>query len=219
MHVMGIRVVAADAGSVRPPSNFAWAAFDAPAREVVASGNDPQTAVSALVGGLAWGRQAVLLLESPLSVPALPGQEGSRLPGKARGREGNRPRSAGTGAGVLATGQDQGAWILRQLAEAVPGLSATTQPDPWYGGVARLLLAEAFVAGPGTPVPLSAGQDAAEAAAAGLALVELLDRSGSLARKARRSPHGSFNLLAAMALWAGLSIEPAELCEEVLVIA
>lgn len=78
--------------------------FDAPARELCGSGNDPQTAVSALVAGLAWAGQAALLLESPLSVPVPADDDGWRLLGKARTGEGNRPWSAGAGAGVLATG-------------------------------------------------------------------------------------------------------------------
>jgi hypothetical protein len=48
---MGIRVVAVDIGSVRPPSNFAWAAFDAPGRDLIKVGVDPQAAVSMLAPG------------------------------------------------------------------------------------------------------------------------------------------------------------------------
>jgi hypothetical protein len=82
-----------------------------------------------------------------------------------------------------------------------------------------LLLAEAFVSGTGKPMPVSASQHAADAAAAGLALVDLLDGPEPLASQVRCSPQGSFNLLTAMALWAGLSIDPGELHEDVLVIA
>jgi hypothetical protein len=66
---MGIRVVAVDIGSVGPSSKFAWAAFDAPERQVAAAGTDPETAVSALAPGLLSGAQAALLLEAPMSVP------------------------------------------------------------------------------------------------------------------------------------------------------
>ena len=219
MQAMGIRVVAVDVGSVRPPSRFAWAAFAPPAREAIMSGNDPRSAVSAVVGGLAWGGQAVLLLESPLAVPVPAGQpEGWRLLGKARAGEGNRAWSAGAGAGVLATGLAQGAWMLSQLAADIPGLAATTQPDQWQAGAAPLLLAEAFVSGSGKPAPGSAGQDAADAEAAGLALVDLLNASAPLASSICCSPHAPFNLLAAMAVWAGLGIDPSELSLDVLVI-
>ncbi len=66
---MGIRVVAVDVGSVGPSSKFAWAAFDAPGRDLIAAGTDPKTTVSALAPGLLAGDQAALLLEAPMSVP------------------------------------------------------------------------------------------------------------------------------------------------------
>jgi hypothetical protein len=58
-----------------------------------------------------------------------------------------------------------------------------------------------------------------DTAAAGLALVELLDSPETLASAVRCSPQDSFNLLAAMALWAELSIDPSELRADVLVVA
>ena len=163
---MGIRVVAVDIGSVGPSSKFAWAAFDAPERQVMAAGRDPGTAVSALAPGLLSGAQAALLLEAPMSVPVPDGQPDAwRTLGKARNGEGNRPWSAGAGAAALATGLAQGAWMLRQLAVMVPGLVVTTRPRSWQHGGAQLLLAEALTAA-GSRLP--AGQDAADAAAAGL---------------------------------------------------
>jgi len=48
---MRTRLVAVDTGSTRPPSRFAWAAFDAPGRDVADEGTDPQSA-PALVPGL-----------------------------------------------------------------------------------------------------------------------------------------------------------------------
>ena len=59
----------------------------------------------------------------------------------------------------------------------------------------------------------------ADAAAAGLALLEMLDSPATLTSSVRCSPQEPFNLLAAMALWAGLRIDPAELQAEVLVVA
>jgi hypothetical protein len=60
---MGIRVVAVDIGSVGPSSKFAWAAFDAPQRQVMAAGTNPQTAVWARAPGLLSGAGAALVLE------------------------------------------------------------------------------------------------------------------------------------------------------------
>jgi len=214
------RVVAVDIGSVRPPSKFAWAAFDTPGRDVVDGDTDPQSAVSALVPGLLAGAQAALLLEAPMSVPVPGGQPDAwRGLGKARRGEGGRPWSAGAGTGALATGLAQGAWMFRQLAAVVPRLAVTTQPGTWRRGGAQLLLAEAFISASGKPEPLPAGQHAADAVAAGLALVEVLDSSEPLASRVCCAPHDPFNLLAAMALWAGLRIDPDELRAEVLVVA
>ena len=165
---MGIRVVAVDIGSVGSSSKCAWAAFDAPGRDLIAAGTDPETAVPALAPGLLSGARAALLLEAPMSVPVPDGQPDAwRTLGKARNGEGNRPWRAG--AAALATGLAQGAWMLRQLAVMVPGLAVTTRPGSWRHGGAQLLLAEAFITAAGKPEPLPAGQDAADAAAAGLA--------------------------------------------------
>lgn len=110
--------------------------------------------------------------------------------------------------------------MLRQLAATVAGLAATTQPGSWRRGDAQLLLAEAFITAVGEPAPLPAGQHAAgAAAAAGLALVELLDSPETLTSTVCCSPRQSFNLLTAMALWAGLRIDPGELRSGVLVVA
>jgi hypothetical protein len=219
-HGMGVCVMAVDIGSVRPPSNFAWAAFDAPGRDLVSSGTDPESAVSALVPGLRAGTQAALLLEAPMSVPVPDGQPDAwHGLGKARGGERNRPWSAGGGAGALATGLAQGAWMLRQLAVSVPMLAATTQAGRWRHGDAQLLLAEAFITASGKPEPLPEGQHAADARAAGLAFVEVLASPAPLVSTVCCSPQEPFNLLAAMALWAGLQIDPGELHAEVLVVA
>ncbi len=69
-------------------------------------------------------------------------------------------------------------------------------------------LAEAFIIAAGKPEPLPSGQDAADAAAAGLTLAEVLGSSGPLTSTVRCAPQDPFNLLAAMALWAGLRIGP-----------
>jgi hypothetical protein len=219
-HGMGVCVMAVDIGSVRPASNFAWAAFDAPGRELVDCGMDPDSAVSALVPVLRAGTQAVLTLEAPMSVPVPDGQSGAwHGLGKARGGERNRAWSAGGGAGALATGLAQGAWMLRQLAITVPALATTTQVGTWRHGDAQLLLAEAFITASGKPEPLPAGQHAADAQAAGLAFVEALASPAPLVSAVSCAPQDPFNLLTAMALWAGLQIDSGELHAEVLVVA
>jgi hypothetical protein len=108
--------------------------------------------------------------------------------------------------------------MLARLAAADPGLRVTTQVGEWSQGGAQLLLAEAFVSGLGKPVPVSAGQDAADAAAAGLALVRLLDQADLPPSEVRCAPHTPLNLWAAIATWAGLQISAEELHQDVLVI-
>jgi hypothetical protein len=74
----------------------------------------------------------------------------------------------------------------------------------WRPGRAQLLMAEAFITAAGEPEPLSASQHAADAAAAGLAMLEVLDSPAAPTSSVCCSPQDSFNMLAAMALWAGL---------------
>ncbi len=132
------------------PAHLGWG-------PLVKDGEDPESAVSALVPGPLAGTQAALL-EAPMSVPVPVAQPGAwRGLGKARRGERNRPWSAVAGAGVLATGLAQGAWMLRQLAVMVPRLVVTTQPGAWRRGGAQLLLAEAFITAAGKPEPLSSG--------------------------------------------------------------
>lgn len=216
---VSIRVVAVDVGSIKPPSRFAWAALDTPERRLIADGEDPETAVQAVLGGLRAGGRAAVLFEAPMSVPVPPAQHDQwSLLGRARYGDRDRPWSAAAGAGVLATGLAQGAWMLGRLAAAEPDLTVTTQPAEWMNGDAPLLLAEAFVSGAGKPVPLPAGQHAADAAAAALALAERLDDDEGLVSDVRCAPQHAFNLWAAMAMWARLRIDPEELRQEILVV-
>jgi hypothetical protein len=154
-----------------------------------------------------------------MSVPVSGGRPDAwRGLGRARHGERNRPWSAAPGAGALTTGLAQGGWMLSRLAALVSGLAVTTKVGAWQPGGAKLLLAKAFITAAGKPEPLAASQHA-DAAAAGLALLETLDSPATLTSSVCRSPQESFNLLAAMVLWAGLRIDPGELQAEVLVVA
>jgi hypothetical protein len=216
--IVGICVVGVDVGSVAA-SNFAWAGFDAPSQEVAGRGDNPFSAALHLAAGLSQGL-AALVVEAPMSVPVPPGADGEngwRALGRKRSGEGARPWSASAGASALATGLAQGAWMLRELASRSPGLAATTQPGMWRGVGAQLLLAEAFVSGSHKPRGHTADQHAADAEAAGLAFVKLLAGPEPITSRVVCSPRQPFNLLAAMAMWAGLRISPDELRAEVLV--
>lgn len=72
--------------------------------------------------------------------------------------------------------------------------------------------------GLGKPVPLPAGQDAADAAAAGLALLRFLEQADPPPSEVCCAPHTPVNLWAAIAMWAGLQISAEEFRRDVLVI-
>ncbi|GAA2583114.1 hypothetical protein GCM10010435_71090 [Winogradskya consettensis] len=211
---MDVCVVAVDVGSVRPPSRFAWVALDTRGAEPIGAGIDPATAVDAVAAALTRGDQVALLLEAPMAVPVPDRWEDL---GKARAGEGNRPWSAGAGAGVLATGIAQATWIFKALAERVPACTATTQPATWQSGQAQLLLAEAFVSGTGKPVPVGVSSHAADAAAAGRDFLDRLHR-GPLVSDVVCGPHAAVNLLAATAIGGRLPIAEHELRADVLVL-
>ncbi|MBZ9639414.1 hypothetical protein [Streptomyces sp. PSKA30] len=217
---MDARVVGVDVGSVSL-GRFAWAAVDAPLPALVGQGTDPEAAVRALTAALVSGRPAALALEAPMSVPVPDADRADawQALGRARGGEGNRPWSAGAGAGVLATGLAQAAWMLARLALLAPGTAVTTQPDRWAAAHGpRLLLAEALVSGAGKPVPSAAGPHAADAEAAARALAERLQASAAPESDVRCAPHHPFNLLASAAMWAGLDLGRDELHLDVLVV-
>ena len=217
---MRTRVVGVDVGSVAL-GRFAWAAIDLPGPSLSGQGTDPETAMTTLAAALGAGGRGALVLEAPMAVPVPPADRADawRDLGRARSGEGNRPWSAGAGAGVLATGVAQAAWMLARLAEIAPGTAATTRPDRWAAPHGpRLLLAEALVSGAGKPVPTVTGPHAADAEAAARALAERLAQPPPLASDVHCAPHRPFNLLAAAAQWAGLDLAPDELHQDVLVV-
>ncbi|MFE0651853.1 hypothetical protein ACFVZH_25020 [Streptomyces sp. NPDC059534] len=216
-------VIGVDIGSVKAPSKFAWAAVDSEGRAPVSSGDDPETAVQALLNALTGtgtetGR-AVLAVEAPLSVPVPePSGDEWRGLGRARTGEGNRPWSAGAGSGALATGIAQTAWMLSRLHTLAPHVTVTTQPERFAAGQARLLLVEAFVSGAGKPEPGAAGPHAADAEAAARATLACLADGTNHSPRVACAPRRALNLLAALASWAGTPVPPDELHLEVLVI-
>lgn len=210
-------VVGVDIGSVRQqPSEFAWAAIGT-SGNLTAGGIDPESAVQAITQSLSEGKSVALCFEAPLSIPVpLATPEAWTTLGRARSGEGNRAWSAGAGAGALATGLAQGAWICERLATLDPQLSTTTQWPRWRSGEARLLIAEALVSGHGKPVAVQ-GNHAADAQAAALALAEAL-RDDEPRSDVQCTPESAFNLGATMALRAGLRISPDELRMDILVV-
>ncbi|MER5202478.1 hypothetical protein [Streptomyces sp. NPDC002825] len=214
-----MRVVGVDIGSVKTPSKFAWAAVDSLEQPVVSSGVDPESAVQALVQSLASDGRAVLSIEAPMAIPVpAPNGDDWQWLGRARAGEGNRPWSAGAGAGALATGIAQTAWILSRLHALAPHTTATTQTQRFRDGQAQLLLSEAFVSATGKPVPVPAGQHAADAEAAARATLTYLTRGAEGFPEVACAPRRAINLLAVLATWSNVPILPDEVHQDVLVI-
>lgn len=214
-----MRVVGVDIGSVKSPPKFAWAAVDSPDRPLLSHGDDPEGAVHALTQSLTEDGRAVLAVEAPMAIPVpAPNNDEWRWLGRARAGEGNRPWSAGAGAGVLATGITQTAWMLSRLHTLAPHVTATTQPHRFAAGRAHLLLAEAFVSATGKPVPVTGSQHAADAEAAARATLSYLTHGPDGFPHVTCTPHRPLNLLAALACWASLPVPDDELHLDVLVI-
>lgn len=148
MFIFGI-----DVGSVRRPGGFSWAGIDDEGGLQAVGKDNPQALAEAVIDRLRLGSLVALAFESPLSVPVP--LDWHDL-GRARDGEGRRPWSAGAGAGALATGLVQAAWTCRHIAQSVPHVRATTQPDRLGNGTCQLLIAEALVAADGNPRPLKA---------------------------------------------------------------
>jgi hypothetical protein len=136
----------------------------------------------------------VLPLQAPIAVP-IPGGRAERGAGWVRrGTESaTGPGRRGQALARWAAGLVQGGRMPGQLGITVPGLAATTQPRTWRGDAQ--LLAEAFITASGKPEPPPAGQHAADAVAAELALAGVLDSSAPIASRvcclsASRRRHG-----------------------------
>lgn len=204
------RVVTVDVGSVR--GNFAWAALDLPDRRLASEGGtNPEEVAHVVLDGLQGVGKVALGFESPLVVPVPPPvPDGWEHLGRSREEEGNRPWSAGAGSAALATGLVQMAWVLQRLITLDAVVRCTTQPQRWSDGTADLLIWEAFVSGPGRPVPDKGTRHAADAIAAADTFAERW-QAGTLDASDATCPDGSFSLAAAAALHAGISIEVDEI--------
>jgi len=131
-------VVCADIGSVSK-GNFAWWS-NAPNE-----GTSPLSLSATVASALLSGQSVALGFECPLFVP-IPEREIDL--GKSRIGEGNRAWSAGAGAGSLATGLVQVAWVLQRIRASVPAtISGCLSWSNFLKSQPSLLIWEAFVSG------------------------------------------------------------------------
>lgn len=117
LNLAALRVYCADIGSVRGGA-FGWARDCGPggAPEVRRGGEQILELADAIAADLKDTGAVALGFECPLWVPVP--LDPLEL-GRARPGEGDRPWSAGAGAGVLATGLAQVVWILREVATQI----------------------------------------------------------------------------------------------------
>lgn len=140
---MHVSVACADIGSVHR-GNFGWALRDYPdPRQEVPANASISDFADALAQRLVRGQSVALGFECPLFVPVR--SDPHRLT-RARKGEGNRPWSAGAGAGALATGLVEIIWILSRLRKRVdPRTIVTLSWEQFMQTPNGLFLWEAFV--------------------------------------------------------------------------
>lgn len=141
-------IYCADIGSVKN-GKFAWARLDHSSSVPPSSCNDINSLVNTLASDLRSGRKVALGFECPLFVPIT--EESENLT-SARQGEGNRPFSAGAGAGSLVTGLTETVWVLEQVRrtlenQMVVGVGAFLSWDDFHKADTGLFLWEAFVSG------------------------------------------------------------------------
>ena len=103
------------------------------------------------------------------------------------------------------------AWVLERVGSEVPGLACTTRPEVWLSGEVDLLVWEAFVSGTDKPVPADTTQHAADAAAAAHTFADRLEAGTVGESDVVCEPMSAFNLAAAAAVYARLTIAVDEI--------
>jgi len=138
-----LAIYCADIGSI-PNHRFGWACTDTAGDRVERHRGSAEIGdlVEIVAADIADGRAVALGLECPLYVPVP--EQPLRL-GMARTGEGNRSWSAGAGAGALATGAVQVAWILQALRRRAPDAQPFLDWEAFTSVGHGLFLWEAFV--------------------------------------------------------------------------
>jgi hypothetical protein len=189
-------IYCADIGSV-PNGRFGWARSTPEAEEVERhrGGTEIAELVDSLVADLQADRPVALGFECPLYLPV---PDEPLWLGRARQGEANRSWSAGAGAGALATGAVQVAWILAELRRQAQDTESWLDWEAFTQSGRGLFLWEAFVT------------DRAKAAThvddATVAVAAFRDALPDIsAANAVRTEARPFSLLGASLLWAGWS--------------
>ncbi len=196
--LVGMRpvVYAADIGSIAE-KKFGWARVDTAAGAVQSErsgGTEISDLVDAAARDLRAGRAVALGFECPLFVPV---PDAPLRLGKRRDGERDRSWSAAPGAGVMATGLVQTAWILEQLRAQTTDLTAYVDWAAFATAGGGLFLWEAFVTG-----AAKAATHAGDAMVAAQAFVDALPEP--LAANAVHAER-PLSLVGAALVWSGWS--------------
>ena len=210
----GRMVYAADIGSTRFKAggipNFGWVKVDPADPAALSGSSDIGKLAEQIIADLKGGRNVALGLEAPLFIP-VPAESSALCYG--RENDGNRSCTAAAGLTVTALGLHEAAWILARIAECCGNsvefrTDATSWPPSGRGPV--LFCWEAFVSGQAHSD--NHIQDAATAAMAFVAAES--DLLGATRIRAARP----LSVIAAAALWSGLTSEVALLHQATIVI-
>ena len=189
-------ICCADIGSVEK-GNFGWASLAAESDREARSGRDIREFSDFVGRTLATGSKVALGFECPLWVPVA--DEPRRLTA-ARDGERNRAWSAGAGAGSLATGLTEVAWILDRIRRESGDVRVFLGWKPFQQAEHGLFLWEALVTGK--------GKTHSHESDAGVA-VEAFENAlpDPTTRNALRPTSRTRSLIGAALLWAGWSKE------------
>jgi hypothetical protein len=184
-----------DVGSISG-GNFGWARADASGASVEEhrGGSEITDVIHALASDLHAGRPVALGFECPLFVPV---PLDHRRLGKARAGERDRAWSASAGAGALATGLVQAAWVLAELGARVGDVKVTVDWDSFTARPQGLFLWEAFVTG--------AAKQATHIEDAAVAVAAFLDALPNPPERNAVREERVLSLIAAAVLWSGIT--------------
>ncbi len=178
--------------------NFAGAQINPGTPDDVRGASDIEALAEAVAADLDAGRNVALGFEAPQFIPVP--TEASDL---CRGRrnEGSRSFAAPAGLAVAGLGIHQAAWVLRRVAEHCRSVRFGVNPSMWppCSGDSLLFCWEAFVSGDAHSD--SHIRDAATAA------IGFLHNERNLAAATTVTTEHPLSLIAAAALWSGLTID------------
>jgi hypothetical protein len=195
VNLAALAVYCIDVGSVSG-GNFGWARADASGASVEEHRGGSQIAdvVDALTSDLNAGRPVALGFKCPLFVPV---PHDHRRLGRARAGERNRAWSASAGAGALASGMVQTAWVLAEVDSRVGEVQVTLDWNSFTARPQGLFLWEAFVTG--------AAKQATHIEDATVAVAAFIEALPNPRQQNAVHEERVLSLIAAAALWSGIT--------------